>query len=96
MVMGGSQALSRSLFAQMVPAGKEAEYFSLYEVSDRGTSWLGPLVFGLAFQLTGSYRSSIISLVIFFVLGFAVLLRVPVQRAAAAVGNREYAVSGRI
>lgn len=96
MVMGGSQALSRSLFAQMVPAGKEAEYFSLYEVSDRGTSWLGPLVFGLAFQMTGSYRSSIISLVVFFVLGFAVLLRVPVGRAAAAVGNREYADPGRI
>jgi len=96
MVMGGSQALSRSLFAQMVPAGKEAEYFSLYEVSDRGTSWLGPLVFGLAYQLTGSYRSSIISLVVFFVLGFAVLLRVPVRRAAAAVGNRSYAESGRI
>jgi UMF1 family MFS transporter len=96
MVMGGSQALSRSLFAQMVPAGKEAEYFSLYEVSDRGTSWLGPLVFGLAFQLTGSYRSSIISLVVFFVLGFVVLLRVPVRRAAAAVGNREYAEPGRI
>jgi UMF1 family MFS transporter len=96
MVMGGSQALSRSLFAQMVPRGKEAEYFSLYEVSDRGTSWLGPLVFGLAFQMTGSYRASIISLVVFFVLGFAVLLRVPVHRAAAAVGNREYAEPGRI
>jgi UMF1 family MFS transporter len=96
MVMGGSQALSRSLFAQLIPAGKEAEYFSLYEVSDRGTSWLGPLVFGLAFQMTGSYRSSIISLVVFFVLGFAVLLRVPVGRAAAAVGNREYAEPGRV
>lgn len=87
LVLGGSQALSRSLFSQLVPRGKEAEYFSLYEVSDRGTSWLGPLVFGLTFQLTGSYRDAIISLVVFFVLGFLVLLRVPVARAARAVGN---------
>ncbi|MCI0387035.1 MFS transporter [Streptomyces sp. CNQ085] len=87
MVLGGTQALSRSLYAQLVPPGKEAEYFSLYEVSDRGTSWLGPLVFGLTYQLTGSYRDAIISLVIFFVLGFVLLLRVPVRRAVAAVGG---------
>lgn len=87
LVMGGSQALSRSLFSQLVPAGKEAEYFSLYEMSDRGTSWLGPLIFGLTYQLTGSYRDAILSLVVFFVLGFALLLRTPVSRAAAAAGN---------
>nr|WP_037733173.1 MFS transporter [Streptomyces megasporus] len=89
MVLGGTQALSRSLFAQLVPPGKEAEYFSLYEVSDRGTSWLGPLVFGLTYQLTGSYRDAIISLVIFFVLGFVLLTRVPVGRAMAAVRAAE-------
>lgn len=87
LVMGGSQALSRSLFSQLVPPGKEAEFFSLYEVSDRGTSWLGPLVFGLAYQLTESYRAAIISLVVFFVLGFVLLRRVPVERAAATAGN---------
>ncbi|WP_229376477.1 MFS transporter [Streptomyces spirodelae] len=87
LVLGGSQALSRSLFSHLVPAGKEAEYFALYEISDRGTSWLGPLVFGLTYQLTGEYRSAILSLVVFFALGFALLLRVPVRRAAAAVGN---------
>ncbi|MFD7092257.1 MFS transporter [Streptomyces sp. NPDC059896] len=87
LVLGGSQALSRSLFSHLVPSGKEAEYFSAYEMSDRGLSWLGPLVFGLAFQLTGSYRDAIISLVIFFVLGFVLLARVPVRRAIAAAGN---------
>jgi MFS transporter, UMF1 family len=87
MVLGGSQALSRSLFSQLVPKGKEAEYFSLYEVSDRGTSWLGPLLFGVTYQLTDSYRAAIVSLVVFFALGFALLLRVPVRRAAQAVGN---------
>ncbi len=40
----------------MIPEGQEAEYYALYEVSDRGTSWLGPLLFGLTLQLTGSYR----------------------------------------
>ncbi|MFF3155133.1 MFS transporter [Streptomyces sp. NPDC057910] len=86
-VLGGSQALSRSLFSHMVPSGKEAEYFSAYEMSDRGLSWLGPLVFGLAYQLTGSYRDAIISLVVFFAVGFVLLARVPVRAAVAAAGN---------
>ncbi|MFD3871461.1 MFS transporter [Streptomyces sp. NPDC058623] len=87
LVLGGSQALSRSLFSHLVPAGKEAEYFSAYEMSDRGLSWIGPLVFGLTFQLTGSYRDAIISLVGFFALGFVLLARVPVRRAVEAAGN---------
>ncbi|UYQ61026.1 MFS transporter [Streptomyces peucetius] len=87
LVLGGSQALSRSLFSHLVPRGKEAQYFSAYEMSDRGLSWLGPLVFGLAYQVTGSYRDAIISLVIFFVLGFVLLARVPVRHAVAAAGN---------
>ncbi|MFS8203495.1 MFS transporter [Streptomyces sp. CWNU-52B] len=87
LVLGGSQALSRSLFSHLVPPGKEAEYFSAYEMSDRGMSWLGPLIFGLTYQLTGSYRDAIISLVVFFVLGFALLARVPVRRAVRDAGN---------
>ncbi|MBT2419873.1 MFS transporter [Streptomyces sp. ISL-22] len=87
LVLGGSQALSRSLFSHLVPPGKEAEYFSAYEMSDRGMSWLGPLLFGLTYQLTGSYRDAIISLVAFFVIGFALLARVPVQRAISDAGN---------
>ncbi|MBV1939652.1 MFS transporter [Streptomyces sp. BV286] len=87
LVLGGSQALSRSLFSHLVPPGKEAEYFSAYEMSDRGMSWLGPLLFGLTYQLTGSYRDAIISLVAFFVLGFALLARVPVRQAVRDAGN---------
>lgn len=86
-VLGGSQALSRSLFSQMIPGGKEAEYFGLYEISDKGTSWLGPLAFGLVFQMTHSYRVGIVSLLIFFVVGLAVLLAVPIRRAITAAGN---------
>jgi UMF1 family MFS transporter len=91
-VLGGSQALSRSLFSLMIPKGQEAEYFSLYEVSERGTSWLAPLLFGLTFQFTGSYRIAIVSLIIFFVVGFVLLLRVDVRRAVLAVGNEAPAV----
>jgi UMF1 family MFS transporter len=86
-VLGGSQALARSLYSQMIPRGKEAEYFGLYEISERGTSWLGTALFGLALQLTDSYRVAIISLVVFFVLGFAVLARVDVRRAISDAGN---------
>jgi MFS-type transporter involved in bile tolerance (Atg22 family) len=87
LVQGGTQALSRSLFSQLIPAGKEAEYYGFYEISDRGTSWLGPLAFGLTYQLTGSYRLAIVSLVVFFVAGFAALAALPIRRAVVAAGN---------
>ncbi|MFF1381325.1 MFS transporter [Streptomyces sp. NPDC058308] len=87
LVLGGTQALSRSLFSHLVPRGKEAEYFSAYEISDRGMAWLGPLIFGLTYQLTGSYRDAIVSLVAFFLLGFVLLSRVPVRRAVRDAGN---------
>jgi UMF1 family MFS transporter len=85
LVLGGSQALSRSLFSQMIPREQEAEYFGLYEVSERGTRWLGPLLFGLALQFTGSYRVAILSLIVFFVAGLALLSRVDVPRGVRAV-----------
>ena len=87
LVLGGSQALSRSLFSQLIPAGKEGEYYGFYEISDKGTSWLGPLAFGLVFQLTNSYRVGLVSLLIFFVVGFLLLLAVPMRRAIVAAGN---------
>ncbi|MFE0592957.1 MFS transporter [Micromonospora echinospora] len=87
LVLGGSQALSRSLFSQLIPAGREGEYYGFYEISDKGTSWLGPLAFGLVFQLTNSYRVGLVSLLIFFVVGFLLLAAVPVRRAIIAAGN---------
>jgi UMF1 family MFS transporter len=82
LVLGGSQALSRSLFSQLIPKGREAEYFSLYEISDKGTSWLAPVVFALAMQMTGSYRTSILPLAAMFLAGIFVLARVDVERGA--------------
>lgn len=86
-VLGGSQALSRSLFSQMIPAGQETEYFSLYEISERGTSWLGPLVFGLAIQWTNSYRVAVLALGVFFIAGLILLSAVNVRRAIQEAGN---------
>ncbi|MGW1680036.1 MFS transporter [Saccharopolyspora sp. NPDC002376] len=87
LVLGGTNALSRSLFSQMVPPGREGEYFSLYEVGERSTSWMGPLVFAGVGQATGSFRLAIISLVVFFALGLVLVALVPVRRAIEAVGN---------
>ena len=81
LVMGGSQAISRSLFAQMIPKGREAEFYSFYEVSERGTSWTGPLIFGLANQLFGSLRYGILALIFYFIAGFLVLPFVNVHKA---------------
>ena len=87
LALGGSQALSRSAFSLMIPKDQEAEYFSLYQISAGGTSWLGPLLFGLALQFTGSYRIAIVSLVVFFFLGLVLLARVDLRRAAVEAGN---------
>ena len=86
-VLGGTQALSRSLFSQLIPSGREAEYFGFYEISDRGTSWLGPFLFALTFQLTASYRYAIFSLLFFFIAGGLLLLRLPMRRAIEQAGN---------
>jgi len=76
MVQGGSQALSRSLYGAMTPKSKSAEMFGFYDVSSKFAGILGPAMFGVVGQLTGSSRLSIVSLVIFFIIGGALLLTV--------------------
>jgi UMF1 family MFS transporter len=70
-VLGGSQALSRSLYSRMIPRGREAAFFGVYEITERGTSWIGPLIFGLVAARTGSYRQAILSLLVLFAAGAA-------------------------
>jgi len=88
LVLGGSQAISRSLFAQLIPKGKEAEFYSFYEVSDRGTSSIGPFVFGIMNQWLGSYRPAILSLIVFFVAGLVALPFVDVRKGMEDVRQR--------
>jgi len=85
MVQGGTQALSRSLFASMVPKHKSGEFFGFYSVFEKFGGILGPAVFGIAVSSTGSSRSAILWVIAFFVVGGAMLMRVNVgegERAA--------------
>jgi UMF1 family MFS transporter len=86
-VLGGTQALARSYYSLLIPKGSEAEYFSFYHAMERGTSWFGTLVFGLVYQLTGSYRPAIFALIAFFVIGGALLLKVDTARGIRDAGN---------
>jgi UMF1 family MFS transporter len=88
MVLGGSQALSRSLFSQMIPSGHEAAFFGVYEITERGTSWIGPFLFGLVASVTGSYRQAILSLVVLFVAGMLMLVFTDTERAIRDAGHR--------
>ncbi len=87
LVLGSSQALSRSIFSKMVPRKREAAYFSLYEISERGTSWLGPLVFAFAVQVTGSSRFALLPITAFFLVGIALLSATDVRQAISQAGN---------
>jgi UMF1 family MFS transporter len=86
-VLGGTQALARSYFSLLIPAGKEAEYFSFYHAMDRGTSWFGTLVFGVVYQVTDSYRPAIFALIVFFLVGGLLLMRVDTERGIRDAGN---------
>lgn len=75
-VLGGSQALSRSLFSSMVPKKRSAEFFGFYAISSKFASIFGPLTFALLIEMTGSNRIAIVALAVFFVVGILLLLRV--------------------
>jgi UMF1 family MFS transporter len=80
MVMGGVQALSRSLFASLIPPHKAGEMFGFFGIFDRFGGALGTTIFGAVLALTGSSRPAIASLVVLFVLGAFFLSRVDVDR----------------
>jgi UMF1 family MFS transporter len=82
-VLGGSQAASRSLQAELIPTGRSAEFFSFFGISGRFASAVGPLIFGAAVFLTGSLKLGILSLLIFFISGLVLLLRVNVVAGRA-------------
>ena len=85
MVQGGSQGLSRSLYASLIPRHKSAEFFSFFAVGDKFAGILGPAIFGWVSVLAGSSRLSILAVIAFFIVGMALLTRVDIpggQRAA--------------
>lgn len=91
-VQGGSQALSRSLFGRLVPKSKSAEFFGFFSVSEKFAGIMGPFIFGLVGQLMGNSRLAIISLIVFFVVGAALLSRVNVEDGVSAAQAEELAI----
>lgn len=87
MVLGAAQALSRSLYSQMIPVGRESSFFGLYEISEKGTSWMGQLMFTIIVGATGSFRHAILGLIFFFVVGCVILLFTDTTRAIHEAGN---------
>ncbi len=87
LVLGSAQALSRSLYSQMIPKDRESAFFGLYEISEKGTSWLGNLVFAVVVGVTGSYRHAILALIFFFVVGSIILIFTNTKKAIHDAGN---------
>lgn len=88
LVLGSAQALSRSLYSQMIPVGRESSFFGLYEISEKGTSWMGQLLFTIIIGTTGSFRQAILGLIIFFVVGCIILLFTDTTRAIHEAGQQ--------
>lgn len=87
LVQGGSQALARSIYTRLVPAGREAEYFGFMSVWNKFAGFVGPAVFGFV-NMFGSSRLGILALVFFFVAGIAMLMLVDLEK-----GEREAAAA---
>nr|MDQ3321681.1 MFS transporter [Acidobacteriota bacterium] len=88
LVLGSSQALSRSLYSQMIPKGRESSFFGIYEISERGTSLIGSLVFAVVVGATGSFRQAILSMIFFFAVGIVILIFTDVNKAVEEAGNK--------
>jgi MFS transporter, UMF1 family len=88
-VQGGSQALSRSLFTTMVPKHKSSEFFAFFSVFEKFAGILGPAVFTLVIGATGSSRGAILSLIVFFLVGGALLAMVDVEKGQRAAREAE-------
>jgi MFS transporter, UMF1 family len=83
-VQGGAQALSRALFARLIPVNKSSEFFGFFAVAERFATVLGPLVFTLSVLMTGSSRFAVLFIITFFAAGAALLARVDEEEGMRA------------
>jgi MFS transporter, UMF1 family len=96
-VQGGSQALSRSLFAAISPASKSGEFFGLFGIMEKFSSFIGPLLFAFAAATFGSSRPAILALILFFIVGGYLLTRVNVEEGRGVAQAEDAAVlDGRV
>jgi MFS transporter, UMF1 family len=93
MVQGGTQALSRSLFASMIPRHKSSEFFAFFGVFERYAGILGPAIFAWVVEHSGTSRNAILSVVVFFVVGGALLTLVNVEEGRRAAREAERALT---
>jgi UMF1 family MFS transporter len=93
MVQGGTQALSRSLFASMIPRHKSSEFFAFFAVFERYAGILGPAIFAWVVEHSGTSRNAILSVVVFFVVGGALLTLVNVEAGRRAARDAERALA---
>lgn len=93
-VQGGSQALSRSLFAAISPASKSGEFFGLFGIMEKFSSFIGPLLFAFAAATFGSSRPAILALIVFFIVGGFLLTRVNVEEGRRIAQEEDAAVLG--
>ncbi|MBN1935188.1 MAG: MFS transporter [Anaerolineae bacterium] len=92
-VQGGTQALSRSLYSSMIPRIKSAEFFSFFDIMGKFSAILGPALFALVGRLFGQSRFSIISLIVFFIVGIVLLSRVDVQEGVRVADEENAALA---
>lgn len=90
LAQGGTQALSRSLFAAMVPKTRSAEFFGLFSTCEKAAGILGPLLFGITSQLTGESRYGIIVLAGFLLMGIILLALVDVEKGKEEAGEKDW------
>lgn len=95
-VQGGSQALSRSLYAGMCPAPLSGEFFGFFSIMEKFSSFFGPLLFAAAVVIFGSSRPAVLSVIAFFVVGGWLLTRVDVEEGRRAAREAEAAVAGEV
>ncbi|KAI8808826.1 autophagy-related protein 22-like protein [Cladochytrium replicatum] len=82
LLLGSTQSFCRSLFSELLPPSREAEFFGLYEVTDKGSSWIGPLIVG-AIQDVSNPRNSFYFLLATFLASIALLFTVNVDKGRA-------------
>jgi MFS transporter, UMF1 family len=89
MVQGGTQALSRSMYGSLTPPSKSAEFFGFYNVSSKVAGLIGPALFGVVGQVTGTSRLSIVAIVAFFIAGGLMLATVNQAKGVEAAIEEE-------